>query len=187
MEFDKDEIRAYLKLHNISGEYTDEELDSLINMMINHIQAETGRELTPTTHNDSELHFNTSRGEYNLKHYPVVEIESIFIDNSPVLPFDYILNSESGIIKFLKPLPPVCECLYVEYTSCESDEWITRYIAPLLGDMLVYNLTADSLKNATSVKEGDVSVNYDSGNSLLALINKRLDRIRTSKVLTRMV
>lgn len=187
MEFNKDEIRAYLKLHNISGDYTDEELDSLINMMINHIQGETGRELTPTTHNDSELHFNTSRGEYNLKHYPVTEIKSIYLDQTFIYPSDYILNKESGIIKFLKPLPPVCECLYVEYTSCESDEWITTYISPLLGDLLVYNLMDDSLKNATSVKEGDVSVNYDSGNSLLALINKRLDRIRTSKVLTRMV
>lgn len=187
MEFDNEEIRAYLELNNITEEYDDEKLESLCNLMISKICAETGRELSPTTHTDMELHFNTSRGEYNLKHYPIVEIESVFIDNLPFTPFDYILNSEAGIIKFLKPLPEHCDSLTVEYTSCESDDWIKTNITPLLMDMLVYNLSADALKNATSVKEGDVSVNYDSNNSLLALINKRLEKLRIGKVLTRMV
>lgn len=184
--YDIDEIRAFLRLNKIKEEdYSDDELKSIINQQINKIEAETGRELTETPHKDIELHFKKGSREYNLTHFPVTSIKKISIDNIPVSPLDFIYDSNYGIIKFKKPIIE-CEILEVEYYSKESDIWIKQNILPLLEDMLLYSFSNDGTNDISSIKEGEISINYDTANSLHSLILKRLDKLRL-RPLTRML
>ena len=52
--------------------------------------------------------------------------------------------------------------------------------------MIKYRLNNTPLKNVASVKEGDVSVNYDTANSEYTLITQRLKQLRM-KTVTRMI
>ena len=74
----------------------------------------------------------------------------------------------------------------VDYTSKETDNWILANVQPLLMDMIKYRLNNTPLKNVASVKEGDVSVNYDTANSEYTLITQRLKQLRM-KTVTRMI
>lgn len=179
-------VKTYLKLQDINLELTDDDLESLIYFEINHIASETGRELNLTPHIDTELHFNSSRMEYNLKHYPVVEILEVSVDNQIIPSENYVVNKDAGIIKFIKQLPMDCNVLKVDYTSKETDNWIITNVQPVLLDIIKYRLNNTPLKNVTSVKEGDVSVNYDTANSEYTLITQRLKQLRM-KTVTRMV
>lgn len=186
MSIDVTIVKNYLKLQGINIELTDDELEALIYFEINQIEAETGRELKITSHIDTEFHFNTSRMEYNLKHYPVTEILEVSIDNQIISSENYVVNKDVGIIKFIKQLPPYCNVLKVDYTSKETDNWILTNVQPLLLDMIKYRLNNTPLKNVASVKEGDVSVNYDTANSEYTLITQRLKQLRM-KTVTRMI
>ena len=102
MSIDVTIVKNYLKLQGINIELTDDDLESLIDFEINQIEAETGRELKITSHIDTEFHFNTSRMEYNLKHYPVTEILEVSVDNQIISSESYVVNKDVGIIKFIK-------------------------------------------------------------------------------------
>ena len=98
------------------------------------------------------------------------------------------LDKENGRLRFLKKLDEG-EALIVQYTSKESDSFINSKILPLAYDMLLYELDSSPTKNASSVKEKDVSLNFDTNNSLIALINQRMNTLKNSrrKPLTRML
>lgn len=184
MDFALDDIKAYLKLKGVPTEdLSDKDLEGLINLQLNKIEAETGRELHETKHEDYELHFKGC--EYNLKFYPVVSIETVTIDNKLILPSEYLLDPNNGIIKFKKRITE-CELLEVTYSSKESDYFIQTQVMSLMKDMLFFELSKDPAMSAASISEGDVSINYDVSNSLNVLILKKLDKLRV-KPLTRML
>lgn len=182
--YDIEKIRTFLRLNNINiDDYSDEELTTFIEMQINKIEADTGRELTETFHRDIELHFKKGSKEYILRHFPVVSIQKLSVDNDIMT--NFICDYETGIIKFNEPILE-CEVLEVEYISKESDTWIDTNIPNLLNDMLLYALSDTKLRDVSSIKEGDISINYDTSNSLHALIIKKIEKLRF-KPLTRML
>lgn len=184
MVCDLEEIKSFLKLKGVdTEEMTDEQLYSLVEAKLQKIEAETGRELHETQHTDYELHFYGQ--EYNLKHFPVVQIESLFYNDKLIKADEYILDKNNGIIKFKKPCRK-CELLQVEYSSKESDYFIQTRIMSLVNDMILLDLSNDPAMGAASVKEGDVSINYDVSNSLNVLILRKLEHLRV-RPLTRML
>lgn len=185
-------LQTFLTSNNIissEDENTDiSQYESLLQFQIDKIASETGLELNPTPHTDVEFNFNWDSKDYNIKHYPVKEIHHVKVDNKIICPKDYILDQNNGRLRFLKKLPKG-EALIIEYLSCESESFINSKVLPLAYDMLLYTLDQSPTKNASSVKEGDLSINYDTNTSLNALIINRLNDLKNSrrKVITRML
>lgn len=183
-------LQNFLISNNIiSSEEVDlSKYESLLEHQINKIASETGLELKPTPHTDVEFNFNWDSQDYNIKHYPVHEIHKVKVDNKCICPKDYILDKNNGRLRFLKKLHKG-EALIIEYTSCESYSFINSKILPLAYDMVLFTLDQSPTKNASSVKEGDLSINYDTGTSFNALIVQRLNDLKNSrrKVITRML
>lgn len=180
-----DTIRANLKANNIETSLNDDELNSLIDSEINKIIMITGRDIKPVPREDIDLNFNPRTRQYNLEYYPVSSITSIKLDDEFVAACDYVVDYKNGIIKFLKCLKP-CNTFKVEYISQESDLFLKNKIIPLLNSMILYTCNPDKSKDATSVKEGDVSLNYDSTQSDYSKINSQLISLR-KHVKTRML
>ena len=188
-EIDIGALKSFLTSKNISlDDYTDESLKLLFQSQIDKIIAETNLELKPTPHTDVDFNFNWNSVDYNIKHYPIHSIRKIKVDNKNICHNDYILDRENGRLKFLKKLPEG-KALIVEYMSCESDTFIQSKILPLAYDMLLYDLDKSPTKNASSIKEKDVSLNFDTNNSLITLINQRMTNLKNSrrKPITRML
>ena len=182
-------IKSFLTSKNIPLEsYDDEDLINLFNVQIQKIESETGLHINPVPYTDMEFNFNWNSQDYNIKHYPVNEIHRVKVDNNIICPENYILDKENGRLRFLKELEEG-QVLIIEYTSKESDSFINSKILPLAYDMLYYELDNSPSKNASSIKEKDVSLNFDTNNSLIALINQRIDNLKNSKrkPLTRML
>lgn len=182
-------VKSFLTSKNISLEsYTEEDLMNMLQLQIMKIESETGLNLSSVPRVDMELNFNWDSQDYNMKHYPVDNVFRVKVDHKLVCPQDYIVDKENGRLRFLKKLDEG-EALIVQYTSKESDSFITSKILPLAYDMLLYELDQSPAKNASSIKENDVSINFDTGNSLGAMINQRLADLKQSrrKPLTRML
>lgn len=181
-------LEHFLTSHNISLENESGNLESLLQVQFDKIASETGLELDPTPHTDVDFNFNWDSRDYNLKHYPVHSIHKVKVDNKCICPENYILDKENGRLRFLKKLHKG-EALIVEYLSCESETFIKSKVLPLAYDMLLYDLDTSPTKNASSVKENNVSINFDTGNSIGTRINQRLSDLKTSrrKPLTRML
>ena len=182
-------VKSFLTSKNISLEsYSDEDITNLLELQLMKIESETGLNLAPVPHTDMELNFNWDSQDYNLKHYPVKDIFLVKVDHTRICPRDYILDKENGRLRFLKKLDEG-EALIIQYTSKESDSFINSKILPLAYDMLLYELDQSPAKNASSIKENNVSINFDTNNSLGVLINQRLADLKQSrrKPLTRML
>lgn len=182
-------VKSFLTSKNISLEsVNDEKLMNLLEIQLRKIEAETGINIFPVPHTDMEFNFNWDSQDYNIKHYPVEHIFMVKVDHKKIPPRDFILDKENGRLRFLKKLDEG-EALIVNYTSKESDSFITSKILPLAYDMLLYEMDTSPMKNASSMKEKDVSLNFDTNNSLIALINQRMTNLKNSrrKPLTRML
>lgn len=189
LDIDIEFVKSFLTSKNISLEsYSDEDIINLLKIQLMKIESETGFNLSPVPRTDMELNFNFDSQDYNLKHYPVDDVFKVKVDHKRICPKDYIVDKENGRLRFLKKLDEG-EALIVQYTSKESDSFITSKILPLAYDMLIYELDTSPAKNASSIKENNVSINYDTNNSFATLINQRLNDLKASrrKPLTRML
>ena len=189
INYDIEFVKSFLTSKNISLEsWTDEDIEKLLEIQLKKIEAETGIHIFPVAYVDSEFNFNWDSQDYNIKHYPVDQVFRVKVDHTTICPKDYILDKENGRLRFLKKLDEG-EALIVQYTSRESDSFINSKILPLAYDMLAYELDTSPTKNASSMKEKDVSLNFDTNNTLIALINQRLANLKNSrkKPLTRML
>lgn len=189
MNIDTECVKSFLTSKNISQEsYDDETITKMLEIQLRKIESETGINIFPVAHVDTEFNFNWDSQDYNIKHYPVQKIFQVKVDYTRICPKDYILDKENGRLRFLKKLDEG-EALIVQYTSKESDSFINSKILPLAFDMLLYELDSSPTKNASSVKEKEVSLNFDTNNSLIALINQRMNTLKNSrrKPLTRML
>lgn len=188
-EIDTESLETFLTSNNISIENEDlSHYEKLLQLQLKRIASETGLELKPTAHTDVDFNFNFDSLDYNVHHYPIHEIHQVKVDNKKICPHDYIMDKENGRLHFLKKLPKG-ESLIIEYTSCESDSFIFSKVLPLAYDMLLYSLDQSPTKNASSIKEGDLSISYDTGTSLNAVLINRLNDLKNIRrgVVTRML
>ena len=113
-----------------------------------------------------------------LEFYPILSVDKITIDGE-VTSLDYKLDKESGIIYMNTP---VVGDLEVEYTTGFTDEEYESIILPLLYDFICYNIYAVNHdgNEISSVKEGEVSVNYDTSNTWYNKVYGRINRLKES-------
>lgn len=168
-----DELRILLKINNITTEFTDEELEYLINQKIIELQGLLGFDITPTTHTEIIRHYHDNK--LILNYYNLTTIQELTLNNINISDMVQVIDNELSIIYFIKNMHGL---LKITYITCLPENKIITYINPLLGDMIMYTLQDNWGKDATTIKEGDVSVSYDAN---LSLGNRILTRIQDLK------
>lgn len=168
----------------IDEKITDEDLETLISNKIKYISNFTNIDITPITRTEEHTNFS-NKENILLNHYPVKSIESVSVDNN-LLPSDkYHLNKNNGILIFLSFIKG--KFLEIEYITGVSDDYNQNTILPILSDLLIYELDPSITKNASSIKEGDVSVNFDNTTNLYSNIQSRLLSLKNNKTRCKML
>lgn len=174
---DVETLKQNLTLENIEYEdYSDEDLELLLTNKTNELIGYTNLPINATNHKTIIRRYNGSMVE--LDYYPVDSITSLKIGDKEFTDDDYVLDQELGILYFELPVSGMLVC---DYVSQLSDEFITNKVNPLLIDMIAYTLKDKFSGNGaiTSMKEGDVSVNYDKDSSLGNLILSRINNLKS--------
>ena len=170
-------LKQQLTLAGIPIDYTDEQLQLLLTNTINELTGSTNLPLQATNHKTIINNFNDKIVE--LDHYPVKEISSLKIGGSELSTDDYVLDNSLGILYFDSVLNGLLTCSYV---SQVDDDVVDNKVNPLIVDIIRYRISSNfSVDGVTSsVKEGDVSVNYDTSSSLGNLILSRINDLKNS-------
>ena len=171
-----DSLKTDLELKGITHELTDEQLTLLLQNKTDELAGLTNLPILPTSHKEIRQDFEDER--YEVDSYPVSSITSLTIGPYTLNETEhYTLDESLGIIYFNRLWNGM---LVVEYVSCISDDVITQKVNPLLSDMIGYTLLNgfSPVGSVTSMKEGDVSVNYDTSTSLGNLIQSRINDLK---------
>ncbi len=170
-------IKEYLKTQDINTDnITDNTLEQLYNKYQNYILSYTGIELEKidTITDISLKKFNYKN--YLIKEYPIDEIIEIKVDNNLINPNQYFVNLDSGIIRWKENITG--NILTIKYLKRAKKETL-NLIENLILDLLTYNLKED--KDIQSIKEGDVSITYNTNNSLSNNIKEKLEDLKNSQ------
>lgn len=176
-ELDTGQFKTYCKLNNIDiSSFSTDELKTLYQYKLNQLEELLGFNITPTKHTDYHLMFHGPT--LLLDFYPVLSIDKIMFDGS-IIDLDYKIDNDDGIIYINTPLAGDLE---VEYTAGFTDEQYTHVILPLLYDFICYNIhvAGNNSNEISSIKEGEVTVNYDTNNTWYTKINNRINNLRHS-------
>lgn len=167
------ELKTLLSVEGITTSLTDEDYTVLLKHKLNYILSIVGLNSTePSTYTDTLLDYDGNR-HVLLHHYPVIELQSVQIDNRTINTNEYNLNKNSGVIKFTSRRQD--GILTIQYTAGLTDSQISTILEPLLLDWVVYDANPENTGVISSIKEGDVSVNYDTTNSELIQLTNRLN------------
>jgi len=174
--FDINEFRTLLKFEGISlDDYTDEELSILINSKINELKGLTEIDIRPTHRRQVNRNFNGD--SLRLDFYPVYDLAEITLNHCPIHGFH--VDSDLGIVYFKGNVRGDIE---VKYLSGISDDVLNSSIIPLVREMVIYSLTYNKAgvgDAVSSIKEGDVSINYDTNNGRGSRINSRIADLKS--------
>lgn len=118
-----------------------------------------------------ELYKSWNGSEILLENYPLQDIRQLKIGNNIIDIEECILFEDEGIIHLPKEYHGD---LYIEYAYGIPE----KEYKPLLDLMVEYETSSDWKKDATSVKEGNVSINYDTKLSKGALIQEMINNLR---------
>ena len=171
-----EELKKQLVLEGVPYEdFSDEQLQLLLNNVVSELMGYTNVPINPTSHKMVMRNFDDDLLE--LDFYPVGNITSLKIGSLELSGDDYVLDDTLGILYLNSRLSGLLVC---EYCCKLPDNVITTIVNPLLFDMIKYRLTTGFSGNGvmSSVKEGDVQVNYDTGSSLGNLIQGRIKDLK---------
>lgn len=179
-------IRTLLKFDGIQCDFTDEELEILVDTKIRELEGYINADILP--HDRVFTSHNFKDNVLELGFYPIIDIHKICLNGKELSRKKYTVNYNLGIIYFRK-LPTRRHHLHhydmyhhhrthrlplnvkVEYTTGIDDRDFDFLILPLLKDMIGYTLSMGSANQnlggfgfvASSVREGDVSVTLANG------------------------
>ena len=192
-----DDLKILFKLNNIQTNLNDDELHQLINITQKSMLAELGISLKPVQHtytvypNYTEPRKQT-RVPVILPLTHVKNIDEIRINRKILVEdIDYEFDEKNSIV-FLKPRWHkgfwrwwwfwhwgVAISVRIKYTTQFDDELILDLLNSLLGDLLVYSQLSMNQRDVKSIKEGDVTVSWDTDNahSLPKAIANKKDNI----------
>lgn len=166
-----EDLKELLTSQGLSNEYTDIQLQSMIDEALNYIIFAAEIDIFPQSHVDIEPRFKGYK--HLLNYYPVEKVESITIQDKPIT--EYELDKEIGIIYFPEFHHGM---LKIEYSTCMSEEDIKTYVNPVLGKLILYNLNNDPTHDATTYKEGEVSITLDPALTDGAVVNQMINTLK---------
>jgi len=166
-----EELKQRLHLAGIDySKYTDEDLQSLIDLTVESIEAETGLPIINPrliTEYDDEHHSKV----YETDFYPLICCEIRINDE---LIEAHRIDLDRGIIYFKPHTKGELEVKYkIQYTN-------TQVLTSLISNMIILTIDGDTVHGTwNSIKEGDVSVTYGAGSGgLQGKVDKALDELK---------
>ena len=171
-------LRTLLKFEGISlDDYSDDELSILFDSKTRELEGLLGMDVNPV---HRKQHISQFKGDIiRLDFYPVYDFNGIRIDGECLCPNMYRVDTRLGLV-YLKEFKR--GDVGIKYISGLSDEFLDNTIAPLIKDMIAYTLTYNQWGMGgpvSSIKEGDVSVNYDTNNGYGNRIANTIADIKT--------
>ena len=155
-----DELKTRLRLANVDfSEYTDNDLETLITLTIENIEAITGLPISnPRLITEYKDKFHNK--VYETDFYPL-QCCLITIDGEEVEP--HRIDYDRGILYFKPKSIGELEVKYrIQYTD-------VTVLSGLITNMIILDIESDTVHGTwNSVKEGDVSVTYGSGSGGLS-------------------
>jgi hypothetical protein len=175
MDIATSKLKTILKLKGVRIPYGDDEFDLLVKYKLSEISGLLGFNIMGSDESQTVYQFKDDR--IVLTKYPVQSIESVTLNNEELFDECYTLDRNIGVVYFNKKLNGL---LMVNYVTGLSHEDIVNVIEPLLVDMIAYDLTNNNLGDGvvSSIREGDVSVNYDTKSSLGNRVYTRIEELR---------
>lgn len=170
-------LKEQLDLEGINHDFTDSKLQLLLDNIVRELIGYTGAPINPVSHRKIVPDFRGNMIE--LDFYPVSSISSLRIGSKNLSANDYVLDDSLGILYFNSEMSGLLSCSYVVQVSVDT---IENIINPLVFDMIKYRLTNNFSTTGvmSSVKEGDVQVNYDTSTSLGNLIQSRINNLKST-------
>lgn len=158
-----EELKIRLRLAGIDySDYTDEDLQLLIDLNIDRIEAETGLPIKqPKLIDEYDELENIST--YVLDYYPIL-CYKLFLDNKEITP-EYV-DYNKGILYFEQKLKGKIRIQY----KIQFDDVVL--LSDLITNLITVAISGDNINGSPkSIKEGDVSVTYDETTGLASKIN----------------
>lgn len=157
---------------------------ALLNQATNNILSYLGiYTLEPQTYTDKSLYNEHNPHQYLLKHYPVTELISVSITNKYTdyttqldITEDIDYDANTGIVR-LKNHNIQYHTITITYKS-GFPESILSSIESLITDTILLNSLPNDTGNVTSLKEGDLSISYNTAHTLAGSIQTRLDDLK---------
>jgi len=181
-----EKIRTLLKFEGVTVDFTDEELQVLIDSKLDELEGLIGADIRP---HDRQKTVGKFKGKIlELNFYPIIQIADIVLNGYSLCNYEYHVNYDLGIIYFNHRIRGH---ITVYYTTGIPERDFSYIITPLIKDMVSYALNYnEGLKydrgisgegTIASLKEGDVSIGfaYDSSLTLGARINDRIDDLKS--------
>ena len=166
-----DDLKERLRLAGIDySKYTDEDLQSLIDLTVESIEAETGLPIINPrliTEYDDEHHSKY----YETDFYPLICCE-IRLDGELIEA--HRIDMDRGIIYFKPYTTGELEVKYkIQYTN-------TQVLTSLISNMIILTIDGDTVHGTwNSIKEGEVSVTYGAGSGgLQGKVDKALEELK---------
>ena len=174
---DKKKLKTLLKLEGIlPDDITDDDLEILLESKKSELDGLLPFDIYPK---DRKQIIHEFKGKLlELDYYPILQVARIYYKHKPLHPKEYSVNGELGIIYFNKHLTG---SVRIDYTSGFDELEYAHTIDPLLKEMVAYTLTYNKWRmgdNISSIKEGDVSVNYDTNNGRGTIITNRINELK---------
>lgn len=167
------ELKTKLELESVDYDLTDAKLDLLLRQTITQLIGYTNLPILPQSHKQIDPHFEGKI--LDLDYYPIHDIRSIDIGSKSLERAEYILDDDNGILYLNSNMSGT---LVVDYIV-QIPEMMFFSVNNLLFDLIKLNLKNNFEDTAfSSVKEGDVSINYDTNNSLPSLIQQRIAELK---------
>lgn len=164
---DLDKLKILLKFDGVEFDSTDEELEILVKSKLVELESLIGVKINPSDKTKVMRKFKGKLLELN--YYPIVNVADVFVNDYYLHSSEYNVNYDLGIIYFRKY---TVGSIRVNYTVGFDDVDFEYLILPLLKDMVGYTIRYGKVNMlyggingiASSLKEGDVSVNFSSNN-----------------------
>lgn len=152
---------------------SDDDFNKLFELVKAQIAQKIGIPLEPTKFTQVERNFFDDI--IILDYFPLDKIHHIKIGEEDLTTDDCIIDYSGGIIYLNNSIRGF---LKLEYTSCISTNDYSMYILPLINDMIEYQLDTGWDKDASSIKEGEITITYDTSIGKGAKINDALNELK---------
>lgn len=139
-------------------ELTDEEFNKLLSRVKVEVNQKLDFPITATSFTQTQKSFNGSVLVVDM--FPLQSIHSLKIGEYCLHEDkDYQINFDDGIIYFNRTWNGF---LRLEYIAGLTDNDYNTYITPLILQLLEYHLDKTPNKDASSIKEGEITITYDN-------------------------
>ena len=170
-----EELKASLTQLGIDYSDYEENLEQLLASYIQKLIGMTGAPILPES--VTEMVYDFSGKMFQFKKYPVSKVDCVCVNGNPVDSEKFVLDGDLGVLYFTRTFTGL---LKLKYTVELSEGVIDSLVNPLLVDMFAHDINKGFTFDGeySTVKEGDVSISYDTSSGLYSSMQDRINQLK---------